>query len=97
MADATFKWGRFKWDRAGYAEAQSAPALQAILRSKALSIAATATSMLGEDGHTVQAFTAKPFKGKLASGYSVKANSKHARYAQAKHKVLTKAASAARG
>lgn len=97
MADAKLKWGRFKWDRAGYAEAQSAPALQAVLRSKASSIAASATSMLGEDGHTVQAFTVKQYRGKLAPGFSVKANSKHARYAQAKRKVLTKAARAARG
>lgn len=97
MADAKLKWGRFKWDRAGYAEAQSAPALQAVLRSKAASIAATAASMLSEDGHTVQAFTVKPYQGKLAPGYSVKANSRHARYAHAKNKVLTKAARAARG
>ena len=89
-----YSWGKFKWNRGGYAEAMDGnAALQGMLRGKAEGIAARATSMLAPDGHNVPAFTVR----KLAKGFSVRANTSHAKRAQAKHKLLTKAALSSKG
>lgn len=98
MADGCeLKWGKFKWDRAGYAQCMNDESVQGIVKTVARSVRATATSMLSADGHTVPGFTMSRFQGKLANGYSVKANSKHAKYASlGKQKLLTKAAKSVR-
>ena len=88
-----YSWGKFKWSRLGYAEAMDGnAALQGMLRGKAEGIAATATSMLAADGHNVPAFKVRPCQGVIAKGYKVSACSAHAKRAQAKHKILTRAA-----
>lgn len=93
-----YSWGKFKWNRLGYAEAMDGnAALQGMLRGKAEGIAARATSMLAPDGHDVPAFTVRKCQGKLAKGFSVCANTSHAKRAQAKHKLLTKAALSSKG
>lgn len=97
MADGcSLKWGRFKWDRAGYAECMDGDAVQGIVKTVARNVRATATSMLSADGHTVPGFTLYKTSGKLANGYAVAAVSKHAKYSCAKNKTLTKAARSAR-
>ena len=53
--------------------------------------------MLAPDGHDVPAFTVRKCQGKLAKGFSVRANTRHAKRAQAKHKLLTKAALSSKG
>jgi hypothetical protein len=86
-------WGKFKWSRLGYAEAMDGnAALQGMLRGKAEGIAARATSMLAPDGHDVPAFRVSRCQGTLAKGFRVSACSEHAKHAQAKHKILTRAA-----
>lgn len=93
-----YSWGKFKWNRGGYAEAMDGnAALQGMLRGRAEGIAARATSMLAPDGHDVPAFTVRKCQGKLAKGFSVRANTSHAKRAQAKHKLLTKAALSSKG
>lgn len=88
-----YRWGKFKWNRVGYAEAMDGnTALQGKLRGRAERIAATATSMLAADGHNVPAFKVTPCQGVIAKGYKVSACSAHAKRAQAKHKILTRAA-----
>lgn len=88
-----YSWGKFKWSRLGYAEAMDGnAALQGMLRGRAERIAATATSMLAADGHNVPAFKVTPCQGVIAKGYKVSACSAHAKRAQAKHKILTRAA-----
>lgn len=88
-----YSWGKFKWSRLGYAEAMGGnAALQGMLRGRAEGIAATATSMLAADGHNVPAFKVRPCQGVIAKGYKVSACSAHAKRAQAKHKILTRAA-----
>lgn len=97
MADGcSLKWGKFKWDRAGYARCMNDESVQGIVKTVARNVRAAATSMLSADGHTVPGFTMSRFQGKLANGYSVKANSEHAKYSCAKNKTLTKAARSAR-
>ncbi len=97
MADRhSLQWGSFKWNRAGYAQCMNDAAVQGIVKTVARNVRATATSMLSADGHIVPGFTVSRFHGRLADGYAVKANSKHARYACAKNKTLTKAAKSAR-
>lgn len=88
-----YRWGKFKWNRVGYAEAMDGnTALQGMLRGRAERIAATATSMLAADGHNVPAFKVRPCQGVIAKGYKVSACSAHAKRAQAKRKILTRAA-----
>lgn len=92
MADASASFGRFKWDRAGYAELMDSEAVQGVVKTVARQVRSRATSMLSPDGHTVAGFTMYKVQGKLAQGYAVEAVSKHAKYSCAKHKTLTKAA-----
>lgn len=81
------KMGRFKWDRAGYAAVANSPGVQALLADKASVVKARADAGLkGSNGHYV-----KQFRGRLAQGYVVGAQTFEARYAQAKRKHLTKA------
>jgi len=48
--------------------------------------------MLAPDGHDVPAFRVSRCQGTLAKGFRVSACSEHAKHAQAKHKILTRAA-----
>lgn len=96
MADASVNFGRFKWERAGYAELMDSEPVQGIVKTVARQVKARATSALSPDGHTVPGFTMYKVQGRLARGYAVAAVSKHAKYSCAKHRTLTKAARSVR-
>ena len=96
MASAV-KFGKFKWDRAGYARLMSTGAVDAVVAGKAQKVLAAADRGLGEDGYRLPGHEIKKYHGVLAPGYVVRTKTDHARYAQAKRKNLTKALGSAKG
>lgn len=87
-----FKYGGFRWNRAGYVELESSEAVQAILRQKAEAIARRADGQLPDNGYGAgtEHHTVKQAQGSFAKVYRVKTATKLAKYNQAKHKSLTK-------
>lgn len=87
---ANMKLGRFKWNRSGYAEVMNEAPCQNYLKQYAdkvlARVNATFTSKYKGDEYVIKKRT-----GKLANGYIVKANSRHARRHNAKYKTLRKA------
>lgn len=96
MASAV-KFGKFEWDRAGYARLMDTGAVDAVVAGKAQKVLAAADRGLGEDGYRHPGHEIKKFSGVLAPGYVVRTKTDHARYAQAKRKNLTKALGSAKG
>lgn len=96
MASAV-KFGKFEWDRAGYAQLMNTGAVDAVVAGKALKVLAAADRGLGEDGYRHPGHEIKKYYGKLVRGYVVRTNTDHARRAQGKRKNLTKALGSAKG
>lgn len=98
---ASVKFGRFKWNRAGYAELMNSGPVQAALAPKAEAVRAAADASVESsshgDGYRHPAHEVKRAHGALANGFVVRTNTDHARYAQAKRKSLTKALGSAKG
>lgn len=89
MADVSF--GKFEWDRAGYAALMDSPAVQGMVESAAQSICAAADAGLSEGGYRLRGHEVKETQGTLAKGRVVRTKTDQARYTQAKRKTLTKA------
>lgn len=96
MASAV-KFGKFQWDRGGYAQLMNSGAVDAVVAGKAQKVLAAADRGLGEDGYRHPGHEIKKYHGVLARGYVVRTNTDHARRAQGKRKNLTKALGAAKG
>lgn len=91
------RFGRFKWDRAGYAALMNSAPVQSAVRRKAEKVEDAADASLSEGGYRNEGHEISSFDGKLARGCSVRTKTDQARYAQAKRKSLTKALGAAKG
>lgn len=89
MGNVTF--GKFEWDRAGYAAIQNSAAVQGMVESAAQSIKGAADAGMSEGGYQLQGHEVNEFQGKLAKGRVVRTKTDQARYTQAKRKTLTKA------
>lgn len=88
---SSVRFGKFKWDRAGYAAVMNSGGCQAVVGRKARAVKAAADGMLSADGYRYPGHEIKSFQGVLARGMVVRTKTDHARYAQAKRKTLTKA------
>ena len=94
---STVKFGKFKHDKAGYADLMNSGAVQSMLRGKAERVLSAADRGLSEDGYELPGHELKEYRGKLADGYVVRTKTDHARYAQAKRKNLGKSLGYANG
>ena len=84
MANRTqIKFGRFKWNRAGYAELMKGDGVQSLLKPSADALALQSNADFGDSGYQV-----KPFRGRLAKGYVVRTSSKQGYYSELKHNRL---------
>lgn len=92
-AGCSVKLTKFKWNRAGYAEAMNASAVQSTIKRKADVVKASADAGIRKSG----GHYSKQFNGNLSKGYVVGTQSFEARYGQAKDKTLTKALGGAGG
>lgn len=90
------KFGRFKWNRAGYAAMMNGGAVQGMLRAKAAAVKAAADADLSEGGYRYEGHEVRESPGALANGFSVRTKTDQARYSQAKRKTLKKALGAAK-
>ena len=84
----------FTWNRSGYQELMNGREVQALLEKSANQIATSAAGMMDMTRDTNDPFIVKDWDGKFVNCKVVVAATNHARNAQAKYKVLTKAMSA---
>lgn len=91
------KFGRFKWNRAGYAQLMDSAPVQSVLDRKASAVKAAADAALQPGGYAYGGHEVRDFQGKLARGKAVRTKTDLARYGEAKHKTLSKALGAANG
>lgn len=91
------RFGKFKADKAGYADLMASAPVQAVLRKKAAKVKKAADAALSEGGYDMEGHELKEFEGILAPGYVVRTKTDQARYTQAKRKSLSKALGAAKG
>ena len=94
---STMKFGRFKPNRAGYAQLMGSSPVQAVISRKAEAVKSAADAGLSAGGYGYEGHEVKGFDGKLARGKVVRTKTDQARYTEAKRKTLTKALGAARG
>jgi hypothetical protein len=90
-------FGRFQWERDGYAAVASMPGVQRMVSDSAESTKKAADAALSEGGYSLPGHEVKDFQGKLAPGKVVRTKTDQARYTQAKRKSLTKALGSAKG
>ena len=91
------KFGRFKWNRAGYAALMDSAPVQGIISRKANAVKAAADAGLPDGGYAYEGHEVKDFQGKLARGKVVRTKTDQARYSEAKRKTLSKSLGAANG
>lgn len=89
------KFGKFKPNRAGYAELMNQGGVQSLLESKAQAVKSSADAMVLPDKwsrpYNYEPHELKQIDGKLARGYVVRTKTDHARLANAKRNTLLKA------
>lgn len=94
---SSVRFGRFRWDRGGYARLMSKPPVQSMLRGKAEAVRSAADGLLSEGGYELPGHEVKDFDGVLANGFVVRTKTYQAHYSQAKRKTLEKALGSANG
>ena len=94
---ASVKFGKFKWDRAGYAALMGSAQVQSLIDEKAEAVKAAADAGLSEGGYKYEGHEVKDFQGTLARGRVVRTKTDQARYSEAKRKTLSKSLGAANG
>lgn len=82
------KFGKFKWNRAGYAEAMNAPAVQSMVAKPARAIESACNASFTPDPGEGQGYVAKQVSGKLAKGYVVRTATPHAHNSERKYNRL---------
>ncbi|QWT18099.1 hypothetical protein KPC83_02930 [Collinsella sp. zg1085] len=91
-AKCEISFGRFRWDRAGYAELMSSEDVQALLTQPAKSIEESCNdTFTPAPNETGKGYVARAVKGRLARGYRVSTASPHAHYSERKHNRLLRA------
>lgn len=91
------KFGRFKWNRPGYAQLMDSAPVQSVLDRKASAVKAAADAALHPGGYAYGGHEVKDFQGRLARGKVVRTKTDLARYSEAKYKTLSKSLGAANG
>ena len=91
------KFGKFKWNRPGYAQLMDSAPVQAVISRKASAVKAAADAGLSDGGYALPGHEVKDFQGKLARGKVVRTKTDQARYSEAKRKTLSKSLGAANG
>lgn len=94
---ASVKFGRFKWNRPGYAQLLDSSGVQGVIGRKAQSVKAAADAGLSDGGYALPGYEVKDFQGKFARGKVVRTKTDQARYSEAKRKTLSKSLGAANG
>ena len=91
------KFGKFKWNRPGYAQLMDSAPVQAVISRKAQAVKAAADAGLSDGVYALPGHEVKDFQGKLARGKVVRTKTDQARYSEAKRKTLSKSLGAANG
>lgn len=94
---SSVKFGKFMWNRAGYAALMGTSGVQGVVARKAEAVKAAADAGLSDGGYSLPGHEVKDFDGKLARGKVVRTKTDQARYSEAKRKTLSKALGAANG
>lgn len=83
------KFGRFKWNKAGYVKVMNSAGVQAMLERKAESMAAACNADFEPHGDGDRSgYDVRPRQGKLAKGYKVRAYGAHGLASEQKHNRL---------
>lgn len=82
------RFGRFKWNRAGYADVMDGGGVQALVSKPAQRIAAACNADFAPHEGEGAGYEAKQVKGRLAHGYVVRTSTPHARASERKHNRL---------
>lgn len=93
------RFGRFKWDRAGYAQLMNTSPVQSVIDRKARAVKAAADAAVAAAYPSAEGspHEVKDFRGTLADGRLVRTGTWAAKLGEAKHKTLSKSLGAANG
>ncbi len=96
---SSVKFGKFKWNRPGYAQLMDSAPVQAVISRKASAVKVSADAAVAASYPKAEgaAHAMSDFQGELARGKVIRTNNFAASYGEAKQKTLSKSLGAANG
>ena len=85
------KFGRFKWNRAGYAEVMNSGPVQSLVAKPAREIADACNASFEPEPGEGEGYEVREVRGKLARGFAVGTATPHAHNSERRHNRLIKA------